>query len=86
MFALGLVTELLEAEVAKLEAEDVIELMDNVADVAEISLLDKVFTGDRDKVEEDKDNVCGWDDDEDVSPLSLSPVSVTWKNRLLEAV
>ena len=86
MFALDL--GLLEGlEVAKLEAEDEIELMDNVADVTEISLLDKVFTGDKDKVdEEDKDNVCGWDDDEDVSPPSLSPASVTWKNRLLEAV
>ena len=65
--------------------------MDKVADVTERSLLDKVFTGDKDKVDEvfteDKDNVCGWDDDdEDVSPLSLSPVSVTCKNKLLEAV
>ena len=64
--------------------------MDKVADVTESSLLDKVFTGDKDKVDEvfteDKDNVCGWDDDEDVSPLSLSPVSVTCKNKLLEAV
>ena len=84
MFALDL--GLLEAEVSKLEAVDDIELMDNVADVTEISLLDKVFTGDKDKVEEDKDNVCGGDDDEDVSPLSLSPVSFTWKNRLLETV
>ena len=84
MFALDL--GLLEAEVSKLEAVDDIELMDNVADVTEISLLDKIFTGDKDKVEEDKDNVCGWDDDEDVSPLSLSPVSFTWKNRLLETV
>ena len=94
MFALdlGLVTTLLleGGEVTKLEAEDDIELMDKVADVTDISLLDKVFTGDKDKVDEvfteDKDNVCGWDDDEDVSPLSLSPVSVTCKNKLLEAV
>ena len=106
MFALdlGLVTTLLleGGEVTKLEAEDDIELMDKVADVTESSLLDKVFTVDKDKVNEvfaedkdkvdevfieDKDNVCGWDDDdEDVSPLSLSPVSVTCKNKLLEAV
>ena len=78
---LGLVTALLEAverlELVELEAEDDIEVMDNIADVAAISLFVKVFT-------EDKDKVCA--SDEDVSPLSLSPVSVTWKNKLLEAV
>ena len=75
---LGLVTVLLEVErleLGDLEAEDDIEVMDNIADVAAISLFVKVFTC---------DNVCA--SDEDVSPLSLSPVSVTWKNKLLEAV
>ena len=46
---LGLVTALLEGR-GRLEAEDDVEVMDN--DDAAISLLDKVFT-------EDKDNVCG---------------------------
>ena len=82
MFApdLGLVTARLEGErleLGELEAEDDIEVMENIADVAAISLFVKVFT-------EDKDKVCA--SDEDVSPLSLSPVSVTWKNKLLEAV
>lgn len=57
LFALDLVTALLEAEgrleVGKLEAENNDEAMDNVADEeTATSLLDKVFT-------EDKDNVCG---------------------------
>ena len=80
---LGLVTALLEGgerlELGELEAEDNIDVIDKVEDDAVISLYDKVFT-------EDKDNVCASDDKEDVSPLSLSPVSVTWKNKLLEAV
>ena len=56
LFALDLVTALLEGgegrlEVGKLENND--EAMDNVADEeTATSLLDKVFT-------EDKDNVCG---------------------------
>lgn len=77
---LGLVTALLEGErleLGDLEAEDDAEGRDRVADDAVISLFTKVFTC---------DNVCASDDDEDVSPLSLSPVSVTWKNKLLEAV
>ena len=58
LFALDLVTALLEGgegrlEVGKLEAENNDEAMDNVADEeTATSLLDKVFT-------EDKDNVCG---------------------------
>ena len=47
---LGLATALLEGNEGRLEAEDDVEVMDN--DDAAISLLDKVFT-------EDKDNVCG---------------------------
>ena len=58
LFALDLVTALLEGgegrlEVGKLEAENNDEAMDNVADEeTATSLLDKVFTV-------DKDNVCG---------------------------
>ena len=91
LFGLGLclVTALLEGggrleelEDVVLVAEEVTDVRDNVADDAVLSLVEKMFT-------EDKDNVCGCDNDdndEDVSPLSLSPVSVTWKNKLLEAV
>ena len=46
---LGLVTALLEGE-GRLEAEDDVEVMDD--DDTATSLVDKVFT-------EDKDNVCG---------------------------